>query len=242
MTVKEGRFLTDRKVMRDNMTMDRLLDACFKLTDAGLYTPKEDGSFDWGEAFVGDRDYALAKIRVETRGHEASFAVVCEACEHRFQWEYDVDQLLDLNTTKIREDVHARLVDGQNEFESAEIFGRRFKFRLLRGKDLTRYANNRKKKGGEVNEIAEMLALRVLGANGEVIASHRKKIEMLEELSLGQLDELTAEFDKFDFGVDNDLEVECPECSEVQEAKVPFDRNFFFPKKKKSSDSGHTTN
>ena len=72
LTVKDGRYLTDRSVARSGLVLDRILQSCWlKTTEPGVYDIAEDEKkVDWQKILVGDRDYALMQIRIEGIGSD----------------------------------------------------------------------------------------------------------------------------------------------------------------------------
>jgi hypothetical protein len=229
MKVREEKILADRKLQKSGTQLDELLAACWEETlDAGPYT-LASGRIDWSKVLQGDRFYALMQIRIATYGAEYAFSVPCRnsACRARIEWE------LDLNALPVRvlaDEDRAAFVAG-NRFEATlPDAARRIWFRLLTGEHERELA--RASKGGREGALSHVLALRVVEVEGTEAHDRRS---FFEELTMRDADCLFDAFDAHDCGVDTAIEIECPECLEVQDVELPFDQGFFLPGKERSA-------
>jgi len=88
----------------------------------------------------------------------------------------------------------------------------------------------------EDNDLVDAVRMRVQEIEG--VEKGRKNeglVAYLEDCSMSQLAQMIDRFDEYDCGVETTIEIECPECSTIQEVDLPFDRNFFFPRKEKTA-------
>lgn len=224
MRVREERFLTDRAMLRSGESFDRVLRACWEDTlDHGPYDFGERG-IDWGKVLVGDRFFVLLRIRAESYGEDFAFDVRCERCDEKISWEF---QLRDLTVKPLSEESRAKF-RAENRFDvEIPVVGRRAVFRLLTGADERRIAQLAKAK--RQAPISTMLDFRLVEIEGAEDARARRTF--LEELPMGAIPDLLRAFDEADCGVDTDIEVECPDCGEVQTVTLPFGPTFFIPEK-----------
>jgi hypothetical protein len=227
MKVREERVLSDRKLAKAGSQLEELLSSCWETTtEVGPYDLR-DRPIDWGSILQGDRFFALLNIRALTYGPEYGFAVSCRSCRARIEWEVDLTKL---PIRPLSPESRASFMAG-NRFETTlPDAGKRVWFKLLTGDDerklpaLQRAAPDRL--------LSSVLAYRVLEVEG---VDPKEKRAFLEDLTLRDADFLVDEFDRVDCGVDTTIEVECPECREIQDVDLPFDSAFFLPGKERTA-------
>lgn len=226
MRVREERLLADRKLAKAGSQLDELLSACWEKTvEIGPYDFGD--KMDWSSVLQGDRFFALLNTRALTYGPDYGFAVSCRNCRARIEWEVDLTKL---PVRQLSAESRAAFIAG-NRFETTlPDAGKRVWFKLLTGDDerklpaLQRAAPDRL--------LSSVLAYRVLEVEG---TDPKDKRAFLEDLTLRDADFLVDEFDRVDCGVDTTIEVECPECREVQDVDLPFDSAFFLPGKERTA-------
>jgi len=115
--------------------------------------------------------------------------------------------------------VHFRLPTGETEQRTERI-------RRQNRRD------RRKTKTDKSNNLIQAIMARVIGVDGIEAGKHNEGlIEFFEDADLPDLSRLIARFDEHDCGVETVIEIECPDCGELQEIELPFDKNFFFPER-----------
>lgn len=248
LTGRDGRFLADMRVSRANKIPDYILSNCWTDTsERGIYTAFAEGKNpDWGSVLIGDRDYALLQIRIASYGETYTFKATCSngACGSRFEWDIDLAALpVRLLKKKDRETFLAG-----NRFEDViPGDGRKVWFKLATGNDVLRASAHRKEirakqrgarlpAGGDTtNLIVESVLMRVLQIEGVEDKNPRRKIEKhrdaLEDLPMRSLTGLMDVFDAHDCGLETTIEIVCQNCEVAQEVGLPFDGDFFFPRK-----------
>ncbi|MBM4776232.1 MAG: hypothetical protein GQE15_00895 [Archangiaceae bacterium] len=225
--VREERVLANRALAESGGQLDELLRSCWSETvDAALYA-FGDNPVDWGAVLQGDRFFALLMIRTRTYGPDYGFGASCRNCRARIEWDVDLTKL---PVRPLSAEGRAAFLAG-NRFETTlPDAGKRVWFKLLTGDDerklpaLQRAAPDRL--------LSAVLAYRVLDVEG---VDPKDKRAFLEDLTLRDADFLVDEFDRVDCGVDTTIEVECPECREVQDVDLPFDSAFFLPGKERTA-------
>jgi hypothetical protein len=225
MKVREERILADRKLAKSGGQLEQILAACWEETiDPGPYDFGE--SIDFGKVLQGDRFFALLQIRILSYGPEYAFAVSCESrsCRVRIDWELDLRQL---PVRPLSDSSRAAFLAG-NRFETTlPQAGRKVVFRLLTGADERRLAALRGK--AAERPLTTLLGFRLESIEG---VDTQDKLRFIEELSLGDVAFLRAEFDRVDCGVETEIEVECQECFATTRVELPFDQGFFLPNRK----------
>lgn len=227
MRVREERVLSDRKLAKAGSQLDELLTSCWEATVEAAPYDFGDKLIDWGSVLQGDRFFTLLNIRALTYGSDYGFSVSCRDCRARIEWEVDLRKL---PVRPLSPESRAAFMAG-NRFETTlPDAGKRVWFKLLTGDDerklpaLQRAAPDRL--------LSSVLAYRVLEVEG---VDSKDKRAFLEDLTLRDADFLVDEFDRVDCGVDTTIEVECPECREVQDVDLPFDSAFFLPGRERTS-------
>ncbi len=227
MKVREERVLSNRALAKSGAQLEELLSACWETTvEPGPYG-LTDKPIAWADVLQGDRFFALLNIRALTYGSDYGFSVSCRNCRARIEWEVDLTKL---PVRPLSPESRAAFMGG-NRFETKlPDAGKRVWFKLLTGDDerklpaLQRAAPDRL--------LSSVLVYRVLEVEG---VEPKDKRAFLEDLTLRDADFLVDEFDRVDCGVDTTIEVECPECREVQDVDLPFDSAFFLPGKERTA-------
>ncbi len=227
MKVREERILADRKLARSGGQLEELLGSCWEVTvEAGPYS-FGDKSIDWSAVLQGDRFFALLMIRALTYGPQYAFGVSCRSCRARIEWEIDLTKL---PVRQLSAESRASFIAG-NRFETTlPDAGKRVWFKLLTGDDERKLPSLQRAAPDRL--LSSVLTYRVLEVEG---VDPKDKRNFLDDLTLRDADFLVDEFDRVDCGVDTTIEVECPECREVQDVDLPFDSAFFLPGKERTA-------
>lgn len=239
LTIRDGRWLTDKKLQRQGKLIDRILSECWTSTDdRGIY--KFNGSPNWSEVLIGDRDYALIAIRHESWG-SYEFKITCESCGERFVWDLDLNEMLEQQGKPLPDASKAIFVDANlftDEIELDET--RTVKFKLAIGKDSARAFQDRqrtrkRRRSSEDEQVPNILVdavmVRLVAVSGIDNGEHRKGLhDYIESLPMRALTKFIKTFDKRDCGVDTTVEYECSDCGVRGDVDLPFDQGFFFPK------------
>lgn len=231
---REAKLLTDKNAIRQGVFLDNILNACTEgVVDPGIYQASAPNKpFDWGQVLIGDRMFALIKIREATFGSEYGFKVQCKdgLCRERFDYLIDLEQL----GTKPLSQEDQEVMRGDGVFTTTLSDGKEVKYKLARGLDEKLAARSR----STDTAVIEMLSRRIVSIEGvgEVkqsdISSGRvvKGVRTyLEDLDWSELVKLLRRLDSHDCGVETEISIECPKCGGVQETQLPFERNFFLP-------------
>jgi hypothetical protein len=238
LTGKDGRYLTNEQLVRDNEIEDYIFSHCWTATvDDGPY--KFDGKPpDWGRVLMGDRFAMLIAVREETYpGKEYVVKLQCgrTGCKKSFEWEIHLAELLAKKTKRLAPEDRAVFQDG-NRFESVIPFTTtKFFFQLQTGANAKRVqARIEAKKHGpkKAQERQNRLVDVVAGLIVEIDGVPKKAdavFDFLEELSLGSIDALLPLMQSHDCGVETDIDIECTHCGGAMEISLPFDRAFFTP-------------
>jgi hypothetical protein len=247
---RDGRYLTNPKLVRDNEVEDFVLKSCTSLVDPG---PAYDGKFkgdtiDWPKVLVGDRSFAFIAIREETFPSSDElfyFRVTCGngACrnsEKPFEWGIDLAKFLAKKTRRLTPEAAATFAES-NRFEArmpSTKDPRAFWFKLGTGEDQKRMAmfieqrNASKKKHDDANRMLDAIVASIVEIEG-VPKNRAAIVEYLEALSFRTIDALIPLIEEPNCGVETTLVVRCPKCETRREIELPFGRSFLLPKSSK---------
>jgi hypothetical protein len=230
---REMAIMSNKQMLKSGAAFDELLKNCWlETTDPGVY-----GFTDrpvWPLVYLCDRFYALLQIRAMTFGDDYEFKVRCQECDEPFNWRLKVSEL---PVRSIPDNVRAKLRENQNEFDVLfAASGHRVWFKLLNGRDEQALSEKaRKLKAQATGDQPEPSSLLLsIAARITKIDGVEKKMAFIEDCDFGDLRTLRDEMEKADGGVETDIEVSCKHCEREQEVSIPFAREFFNPKAKRS--------
>lgn len=216
----EANILADRKAARKGQVFDKILRACVtSILDPGPYKAAEGGSdtFNWDPVLVCDRFYILVAIRVATHGSSYVFNVPCSKCDEDFEWEIDIYS--DLEIFDLPESTIQKIAAGDNEFETT-VGDDKITFRLMTGKD--ERAVGLKAKEYRAERWTFSVASRIHKVNGKRVAFD-EAMQYAAEKDFDEQLSLIGKFEEVDGGIDQLINVECPECGREVQHNLPFE-------------------
>jgi hypothetical protein len=236
----EANILADRKAAQKGEVYDRILSACWvKTTNAGPYSFVEEGDKapPWGKILVCDRFYALVAIRIATYGADYAFPVQCPAtpCRTKFDWEINLER--DLEVYDLPEESVEKVASGSAVFETS-VGGELVRFKLMTGED-------ERRAGRIITKNRDQLMTTALSSRIVEVGDLSRTTEIdkfLKELDLDLQWDLLRAFEEVDGGVEQVIEIECPECSLQFEVTLPFEgEGFWIPSTRKQAKSRRST-
>lgn len=247
LSIRDGRYLSNDDLFRNNEIEGHLISACCKVTETGdVYKLDEHGKFDWDRLLIGDTLALMIAIRQATYPSDPYFIPMkcpVKSCREPFDWEVDLDRFMRERFRPLPEATRALLAKGQRCTVQIPGTDRTIKFRPKSRKDRREWVEWRNKmKNGTTrqreryNEITHSLlywGAEISGIEREDIGG---KLDFLETLSLGQGNELRLAMDACDCGIETEIGVRCPACGYEQTIELPFGRTFFEPPRKKKDD------
>ena len=208
--------------------LNKLLASCWQKTlDSGPYTFDADGAPDWNQVLQGDRQFLLLQVRCMSYGPDYEFKIQCDesSCRERFTWGLNLN---DLPVKKLPAE-SVELFKNGNRFEGTlPSDGRNLVFRLPTGEDEVAAAKMKSQFRDRLITLA--LNLRIVEVEDVPKSEIRR---FFDEMDLSDANALLDILDEPDCGVETEIEIECPECFGVQDVRLPFDRDFFFPRKQR---------
>jgi hypothetical protein len=242
---KDGRFLSNEKLIQDNQIEDYVLRNCWIATaDPGPY-PFTNG-VDWGDVLIGDRLVAVIHIRQATYPNDPyDLPIKCpsKVCGNKFHWEIDLHELLKEKMKKLPASSAKVMKEGGGNFPivipstetkaSFSLLTANSRRAYMKWQDQLRAKAQQDKKMNKEDMTNDLVNAAVFwNLKVEGIDKLLKRQEFLEDLPLGALIDLRNIVEAADCGVDTEIEIECPKCSVSWKTDLPFTREFFAPKRK----------
>ncbi len=231
--VRDENLIANRRNLKDGTILTKILNSVWKTTlNPGIYN-FGDKQFDADVILQGDKFELIRQLRIHSypgeEGYE--FFVMCPTCQENFPWTID---LRDLEVIKLPEETKEQLTANGWLTMTLPDCGKKIKYRLIIGKDESRFAKIIKKNKERLSTI--QLATQILEIEGvDSIAT------FIDDMSSYDATMFRRESDKNDCGVKTDIGLECPECDSIFDFEVPFGMGFILPNQKKNgtSSSGH---
>ncbi len=215
MTAREEDILTSRALIKKGTVITELIKSCLV-----------DKRIDVTKMISGDRNAVMVALRITGYGSEYTAEVDCPACSTKSKQSFDLSQL-PLKSLEIQP-VEA----GQNIFDfTLPVTKKNIKFRFLTGSDEEEILQiqERKKKSGAVadNLVTTRLQFSLVSVDGKTdkaaISSFIRNMPARDSLALRQF------IDKNEPGVEMKSYMDCPNCNETSEVKMPLGASFFWP-------------
>jgi hypothetical protein len=225
--LREANVLADDKLVRSGETLDQTLAACWlETTDPGPYEFPAGGRPNWKKVLIADRFFTILQLRIATHGPEYAFRAQCSKPQCRMTFEWSIHLENDLTIQPMPEEAR-EIVRAGNRFEARlQSSGKRVVFQLLDGDAEAQAA--KQLRTNRHRKVTVAMAARIVEIEG---VPSSDKYRFLEDMDLGEMSDLLHQMDAFDGGVETAIDVECPECMEVQEINLPLDKGFWLPKK-----------
>lgn len=232
---READILSNRREARLGTSFDKVLSACWlSTTEPGPYAEVINGTLPWGKVLTCDRFWALLCVRAATFGSTYEFDVSCEdraLCGKKIRWEVD---LLALPFKELPEESVDKIAAGTNSFgyelQWGEHAGRKISFQLMTGDSERKAAKIIERQ--TARPVVASLATRIVAIEG---VPSSDKVRFLDDLEMADLTALVEAFDEVDGGVETVVDIECPHCGLGQDIELPLGRDFFLPRRKKTT-------
>ncbi len=213
---KEIKVLSDKKLLRTGLLVDRVMELCWESTTAaGPYeVPEGKGSPDWQKVLQGDRFVAAVAVHAATFGKDFEFDFQCPRplCNKRGTWV--IDLLTNLEMKPYTPEALKTFM-GDGRFQGVLPDGKRFWYRLPVGEDERLAAKLGSAQAAE--NLIPLVCNRIFEI--EDVKSPRA---YFEDGSMNLVFEAIAEMSLQDGGIDSQFEIECPACGEEMATEIPF--------------------
>ncbi len=184
-----------------------------------------------------DRTYLLIALRSLSYGHEYEVEIKCPECSRAFNTVIRLDQLM------------VKYCDDNFQSPLMEILpksGLRLEWHLPRGKDellVTDYRDRRVKEYGD-NAIDDSLLYRtaLMIDDIEGLQDKTELLVLLKKLPVGDVAFLRALVNDPPFGVETKSSMTCSYCYHDFEVELPLEAGFFFPRRRRKTETVEETN
>lgn len=215
MTAKEEDILTSRALIKKGTVITELLKSCLV-----------DKNIDPDSLISGDRNAIMTAVRITGYGADYTVDIDCPACSEKSKQNFKLTELgikrLEIEPVEI----------GKNLFEfKLPVSGKTIRFKFLTGKDeqeITVTAERKRKQGQQSdNLITQKLMYSVVAVDGTTdkvkVQSFIRNMPARDSLSLRKF------MDANEPGIDMKSWIECPNCDESSEVRLPLGVSFFWP-------------
>jgi hypothetical protein len=215
MTAREEDILTSRALIKKGTVITELIKSCLV-----------DKNIDVETMVSGDRNALMIALRVTGYGAGYTVEVACPECNNSSKEEFSLLEL------PIKELETAPIAYGENLFEfTLPVTKKRVHFRLLTGKDeqeMMVISERTKKQGQKTdNLVTTRLLFSVVSVEG--VSDKAKVHHFVRNMPAADSLALRKYMDKIDPGVEMKSHLECSNCGETSEVRLPMGASFFWP-------------
>lgn len=180
------------------------------------------------ELLAADRMYLLIYLRGISYTPEYDVEVRCPACTTSFS------TMIDLNLIDV--EMCPDDLDTESLIGVLPKSGVEFEYRFPTGEDdraITRHRKMRVEQYGDQNSDDTVMfrSALLLERIGQVTNKH-DLMHILKKLPVADVNYIRNKINDPPFGVDTEVGLVCPSCAEEFEIELPFESDFFFPRKK----------
>jgi hypothetical protein len=217
MTGEEEQILATSRLLRSGKAVDMIFQRCIreKINPEMLLS--------------ADRIHLLIYLRGISYTPQYDVEVKCPSCGEKFAHIIDLDQDIDLETCPDS-------FTPENLKGKLPVSGFSFAYRLPTGADEQEIQNYRARKvqqwGSQGEDDTMLYRIALLLDEIEGITMKKELTVLLKKLSVQDVSHLRNEINNPPFGVNTSLVIPCPACYFEFDVELPFESNFFFPRKK----------
>jgi hypothetical protein len=175
-----------------------------------------------------DRTHLLIFLRGISYTPEYDVEIKCPACTIKFSTVIDLN---DLEVDGCPDDFDDETLSG-----TLPTSGFNYSYRLATGADeqeISNYRERRIQQWGDQSEDDTLLyRTALLLEDVEGVTQKKELALLLKRLPINDVAHLRNEINEPPFGVDTEVPMICPSCTEEFEIDLPLETNFFFPRKR----------
>lgn len=218
MTAKEEDILTSKSLLKKGVVIDRLLESV-------IVSPKVSPE----HMLIGDKNALIVAARITGYGSNYETSVICPACDERSRFEFDLEVS---KNTKGGDSENAVLTDRGTYKVTLPMSKWEVEVRLLTGKDektISEISEKKRKRKLPENVVTEQFKLMIVSVQGE--EDKRIVSQAIDAMPATDSRFLREVYDEVSPGVDLTQEFTCPHCETSAEMEVPFNTEFFWPRR-----------
>lgn len=220
MTGEEEQILATPRFVRKGQAINMIFQKCIK----------EDFKVD--SLLTVDRTYLLLYLRTISYSHSYDVEVKCTECSTKFSTNVDLSSLYvnqcPLEFGPILEDT----------LPNSKL---KFKYRLSTGRDeqdINEYRERRLKMFGDT-ATDDTLTYRTAQLIDEIdgVTDKMELQILLKNLPINDVSYIRSVINEPPFGVDTNVEINCPSCQAEFSIELPLEANFFFPRRRREKNT-----
>lgn len=217
MTGEEEQILATPRFVKRGKAIDMIFNRCIK------------EKINTEDLLSIDRTHLLIYLRGISYTPEYDVEIKCPECGAKFQ------TVIDLNSLEVEECPNDF---GPDQLEGVlPVSGFKYRYRLSLGKDeqqISQYREKKVKDWGDQSEDDTLLYRTALLLEEIEGVKMLKEIQyVLKKLPIADIAHLRNEINQPPFGVNTEVPMLCPVCTEGFNIDLPLETSFFFPRKKK---------
>jgi hypothetical protein len=216
MTGEEEQILATPRWVRKGKAIDMIFRRCIK------------EPINTEELLSSDRTHLLIYLRGISYTPEYDVEIKCPNCSIKFAHVIDLN---DLDVDTCPDDFSMDSLSG-----TLPVSKFRYRYRLATGQDEQEISNYREKRiqqwGDQGEDDTLLYRTALLLEEIEGVTMKKELALLLKKLPIQDVAYLRNEINTPPFGVDTELSVLCPSCTEEFKIDLPLETNFFFPRKK----------
>lgn len=223
MTAKEEDILANKSYIKKGVAIDKLLESLIV-----------DKSIDIDQMLVGDKNALLVAARVSGYGPEYTVGIVCPECQHKFDHEFNLADVLNTSTeSSFISSEEVKKTDNATFLVTLPASKLSVEFRLLTStdeKELVKLMESRRKLNSPTEiSIVEQLKTLIVSING--VTDRGQLDAAISNLPARDSRHLRVAVQNVTPNVDFSQEVQCPSCFAENRLEVPMTVEFFWPKR-----------
>jgi len=220
MTGEEEQILATPRFVRKGQAINMIFQKCIKET------------FKVENLLTVDRTYLLLYLRTISYSHSYDVEVKCPECSSKFSTNIDLSSLF---VNQCPHDFGPALEDTLPNSKLP------FSYRLSTGRDeqeINDYRERRLKMFGD-SATDDTLTYRTaqLIENIDGIVDKGELQILLKNMPINDVAYIRSVINEPPFGVDTNVEINCPSCQAEFTIDLPLEANFFFPRRKKEKNT-----
>lgn len=217
MTGEEEQILATPRFVKRGKAIDMIFQRCIR------------EQFNTEDLLTIDRNHLLIYLRGISYTTQYDVEMKCPMCSTKFSTMIDLNAL---EVTECPNDFSGNTLEG-----SLPVSGFTYRYRLSTGKDeqdISMYRDKRIQQFGDQSEDDTLLYRTAILIEEIEGVTNKKEIQhLLKRLPISDVQYLRNEITEPPFGVDTQILINCPSCTEEFTTELPLEANFFFPRKKK---------
>jgi hypothetical protein len=217
MTGEEEQILATPRFVRKGQAINMIFRRCMQ----------ED--FDPQKFITPDRTYLLIYLRGISYTPDYDVEVRCTNCDSKFATVIDLDGLY---VDQCPKDFDVQSLAGQ-----LPTTGLQYRFRVSRGadeQDIQEHRDRKMKGFDTAGQADDTLIYRTAQLLEEIegLTDKHELVQLLKRLPINDVAHLRNAVNEPPFGVDTNVEINCPSCTSDFTVDLPLEANFFFPRRK----------